>query len=104
MYARVPLLEIDTMRTSVAGALALFREQVVPRLQAQPGYRGVYALTTPEGKAMLMSLWDTEAEASTEGDHTFYTEELGRFTTVFRSPPGRERYEVALVDEPAGAR
>jgi len=104
VYARVTLLEIDTMRTSIASALALFRAQTLPRLQAQSGYRGVYALTTPEGKAMLISLWDTEAEASTEGDHSFYAEELGRFTTVFRAAPGRERYEVALIDEPAGAR
>ena len=104
MYARVTLLEIDTMRTSVASALALFREHTVPLLQAQPGYRGVYALATPEGNALLMSLWDTEAEAATEGDHSFYTEELGRFMTVFRATPGRERYEVMFVDERAGAR
>lgn len=104
MYARVTLLEVDTMRTSVEGALALFREQTVPRLRAQPGYRGVYALTTPEGKALVMSLWDTEDEAATEAEHGFYSEELGRFMTVFRAPPGRDRYEVALVDEPAQAR
>jgi len=104
VYARVTLLEIDTMRTSVAAALELFREHTVPGLQAQAGYRGVYALATPEGKALLMSLWDTEAEASTEGEHTFYSEELDRFTTVFRSSPGRDRYEVMFVDEPAGAR
>jgi hypothetical protein len=72
VYARVTLLEIDTVRTTVADALEQFRSQTVPRLRAQPGYRGVWAMTTDEGKALLMSLWDTEAEADTEGDHHFY--------------------------------
>ena len=100
MYARVTLLEIDTVRTSVADALEQFRTQTLPRLRRQTGYRGVWALATAEGRALLMSLWDTEAEADIEGDHDFYGEELGRFATLFRSPPGREEYQVLLVDQP----
>jgi hypothetical protein len=101
VYARVTLLEIDTLRSSVADALAIFRTQTLERLRTQPGYRGVWVLATPEGKAALMSLWDTEAQADIEGDHHFYADELGRFATLFRSAPGREEYEVLLVDEPA---
>jgi hypothetical protein len=100
MYARVTLLEIDTLRATVADALRQFRTQTLPRLREQPGYRGVWVLTTDEGKAMLMSLWDTSHQADAEGDHHFYAEELGRFTTLFRSPPGREEYAVTLVDQP----
>jgi hypothetical protein len=51
-----------------------------------------------------MSLWDTEAQADVDGGHHFYADEIGRFATLFRSPPGREEYEVLLVDEPAEAR
>ena len=101
MYARVTLLEIDTLRATVAEALELFRAQTLVRLRSQPGYRGVWVLATPEGKAALMSLWDTEAQADIEGDHHFYADELGRFATMFRAAPGREEYEVLLVDEPA---
>ena len=99
MYARVTLLEVDTVRTSMDDALALFRERTLPRLREQAGYRGVYVLTTQEGKGLLMSLWDTEEQAATEGEHGFYDAEIARFTTLFRSPPGRDRYEVAFVDE-----
>jgi heme-degrading monooxygenase HmoA len=97
----VTLLEIDTLRTTMPAALETFREQTLGRLRAQPGYRGVWVLATPEGKGILMSLWDTEAQADVEGDHHFYADELGRFATLFRSPPGREEYEVVLVDEPS---
>jgi hypothetical protein len=100
MYARVTLLEIDTLRVSVADAIEQFRSQTLDRVRAQPGYRGVWVLATPEGKGLLMSLWDTEAQAEVEGDHRFYGEELGRFATLFRSAPGREEYQVLYVDEP----
>jgi hypothetical protein len=103
MYARVTLLEIDTVRTTVDDALTLFHDQTLARLREQPGYRGVWVLTNREGKGLLMSLWDTQAEADAEGDHSFYSEELGRFTTLFRSPPGRERYEVVFVEDHASS-
>ena len=104
MYARVTLLEIDTIRMRLDDAVAVFEEDVAPRLRNQPGYQGAYALATPEGKALLMSLWDTEAQADVEADHDFYGQELGHFATLFRSAPGREEYEVLLADEPAEKR
>ena len=100
MYSRVTLLEIDTVRVDLDSAVELFREQVLPRLREQGGYEGVYVLTTPEGKALIMSLWETEEDAA--GDHgRFYDQQLEEYMTLFREPPGRERYEVAVADAPA---
>jgi hypothetical protein len=102
MYARVTLLEIDTVRTSVPDALEAFRSQTLERLRSQPGYSGVWVLATPEGKGLLMSLWETAAQADVESDHGYYAAELGRFATMFRAPPGREEYEVLFVDGAIG--
>lgn len=102
MYARMTLLEIDTLRASVNDAVEKFRAEVVPRLREQPGYLGVYAMANPDGKAALMSLWDTEEHAAVERE--FYTRELARFTTFFRSAPGRDHYQVVFAEEPAAAR
>jgi hypothetical protein len=77
----------------------MFNEHTLPRLRESPGYQGVVVLTTSEGKGALLSLWDTAEQAST-GDGAFYGDELARYATLFRSPPGRERYEVALTDLP----
>jgi hypothetical protein len=41
MHARVTLLEIDTLRTSMTDALERFRSETLPRLRVQPGYLGV---------------------------------------------------------------
>jgi hypothetical protein len=98
MFARVTQLEIDTLRTSVDTALALFESDVLPELRAQPGYQGVYVLTTNTGSGMLISLWDTAEHATADSERGFYADVLSRFVTLFKSPPGRERYEVRLVD------
>jgi hypothetical protein len=97
MYARVTLLEIDAVRASVDDAVALFESEVLPEMQTLDGYGGVYVLATPEGRGLLMSLWST-AEAADAGDQGFYAEQLEKYATLFASPPGRERYEVVLVD------
>ena len=98
MYARVTLLEIDTLRVAIADALALFRDTVAPSLHDQPGYLGVYVMTTPEGKGLVMTLWDTAEAADASASNGFYNEVLEKFMVMFRSPPGRERYEVVLTD------
>ena len=100
MYARTTLLEIDTLRVSVDEALAQFESAVLPRLREQAGFAGLYALTTPDGRAMLITFWQTADQADTATERGWYPDVLAEFMTLFRSPPGRERYEVRLAVPP----
>jgi hypothetical protein len=101
MFSRVTLLEIDTLRTDVDDAVALFREEVLPGLREQEGFEGLAVLATPDGKGLIITLWDTEEGAA---DATgFGAGALERYMTLFRAPPGRDYYEVALAELP-GAR
>ena len=96
MYSRVTLLEIDTMRASVADVVARFEREVVPRLREQAGFEGTLALATPEGKGLLITLWASEdAVLAAAG---FATAALDEFATLFRSPPGREYYQVEYLE------
>jgi hypothetical protein len=101
MYSRVTLLEIDTVRIDLEEAVARFREEVVPGLKEQDGYEGGVVLTTPEGKAILITFWETEE--AVEAAAAFAAGELERFMMLFKSPPGREHYEVAFLELPEGA-
>ena len=103
VIARATMAEIDPVRTSVDQAVELFRESVVPALRKQTGYQGVYVLVSPEGKALVLTFWDSEeaADAGLEGSRSFYAEQVEKFVTLYKAPPGRETYQVALVEEPA---
>ncbi len=103
MFARVTLAEIDPVRISVADAVERFKALVEPDLRRQPGYEGVYVLTTPEGKAMVISLWSSKEVVESNMASGYYEAQLAKFATVFRSPPGREQYEVALAESPRAA-
>jgi hypothetical protein len=100
VYARTTQLEIDTVRVPLDEAVALFETEVLPRLREQPGFLGVYVLANADGKAMLVSFWETAADADVSAEAGWYPEVLAEYVTLFRSPPGRERYEVRTAVSP----
>lgn len=103
MIARATLAEIDAVRMSVDRAVRLFQESVVPALREQNGYQGAYVLLSDEGKVLALTFWETEeaAEAGLRGTRSFYAEQIEKFVTLYRSPPGREMYDVVVADAPA---
>ena len=101
MVARVTLAEVDAVRTSVTRAVERFEESVIPELQREPGYEGCYVLTTPEGKAVVMTFWADDEAAERSLASGLYAAQVDKFVTIMRTPPGRETYEVAIADAPA---
>ena len=101
MVARVTLAEVDTLRIGIDEAVQRFEELIVPTLAEQEGFEGFYLLTTADGKGLVLTFWATAeaAEASLASGH--YAQQLEKFVTFFRAPPGREQYDVALCDAPA---
>lgn len=100
MVARVTLADIDTLRVGIDEAVTRFRELIVPPLQEQPGYRGLYALATPEGRALVMTLWDTDESAEAGLASGFYARQVEQLVTFYRSPPDRTTYQVVVEDRP----
>lgn len=103
MYARVTEVEVDLATTTIDDVLTRFRAAVLPALQEQPGYRGLYVMGTAEGAGVLVSLWATEASASAIHEGGWYFGVLRDFATVFRDDPERASYEVLLTDLVPGA-
>lgn len=103
MFARVTLFEIDTLRIGLDEALERFKDTVVPEARKREGYEGMYVMRTPEGKGLIMSLWASEEAAVAGVESGYYDEQVAKFVSVFRSPPGRDHYEVVLVETPGTA-
>ena len=103
MIARATTADIDFVRTSLDDAVEVFRTSVLPAHHEQPGYEGSYVLVSPEGKALVLTFWATTeaADAGLAGARSFYAEQVAKFATIYRSPPGRESYDVVLSESPA---
>ena len=101
MFARVTLVEIDTVRIDMEAALEVYEANVLPEVRNQPGYAGVLVLTTPEGNAAIVTFWDTAEAAEATAKAGFYSDVLQRHMTMFKAPPGRDRYEVRIAELPA---
>jgi|SRR5581483_1454113 len=103
MVARVTLAEVDTVRVPLRDAIEVYERSVLPALREQEGYEGSYVLATPEGKAMVITFWTDEELAAAGVESGFYAEQVEKFVTVYRTPPGRELYEVVVAEAPAVA-
>jgi len=103
MIARVTLAEMDPVRISVERATRLFEASVVPALREQDGYEGAYVLLSEQRKVLAVTFWESQAaaEAGLQGTRSFYAEQVEKFVTLYRSPPGREMYDVVVADAPA---
>ena len=100
MVARITLAEIDAVRQSIPRAVAEFEGEVLPGLRGADGYEGCYVLTTPEGKAAVLTFWRDEEAAARTVASGLYRANVERFVTLLRTPAGRETYDVSLADLP----
>jgi hypothetical protein len=105
MVARATIAEIDFLRMGLAESVDLFRDSVVAALNEQDGYEGCLVLVSPQGQALALTFWQDEegADAGLAGGRSFYAEQVEKFVTIYRSPPGRETYDVVLADLPTAA-
>jgi heme-degrading monooxygenase HmoA len=104
MHARVTQFDIDTLVISMDRALARFKELVLPVLRQQPGFEGLVVLQNEEGRGILVSFWDSEEAASAGLASGYYDEQVSKFVTLYRQPPGREHFAVTVLEgAPAAA-
>lgn len=94
MFARVTSFEVDTVRFDFNEATSFFENDVLPEIRRQPGYSGVLLMRTPDGHGLLLTFWETEDDARAGVASGFYQEQVAKFLTIMRQPPGREQYAV----------
>ena len=74
----------------------------MPALHAQDGYEGCYVLTTPEGKALVVTFWSDEDAADAGLDERPLRASRCRSSSPSSARrPGRETYDVGIADAPA---
>jgi len=94
MFARLTITQVKIDKLDEAEKVT--KESVLPAAKSQKGFRGAYLLSEPSGKAIMISLWETEEDAIANEKSGYYQEQLAKFKDMFTAPPVHEGYEVSL--------
>ena len=80
--------------------IQLYRETILPELRQLPGFKGVMGLVDrSKGKAIALTLWESEADALASGEGSAYMQaSLAKFASLFAAAPVIETYEVGLQE------
>ena len=100
MNARVVTARFEP--DGVGEAVTRYRSQVIPAAKQQQGYRGRLLLVNHDtGKALSITLWETEADMRANEDSGYLASQYASFQSLFAEPPQAERYEVSVNARPA---
>ena len=93
MFARVTTVQCQIDK--VDDVIKIMEEDVKPAAQSQKGFCALYGLTDRKtGKAMAISMWDTEEDAIANEQSGYYQEQVAKLAPYFSGTPVREGYEV----------
>jgi heme-degrading monooxygenase HmoA len=96
MFARVVTVQISLDKTDEA--TSIYRDSVVPAAGQQPGFKGLLLLLCKEeqGKALSITLWDSEAAMTASESSGFLNQQLAKFGSSMTARPTTEHFEVAV--------
>ncbi len=72
----------------------IFREQALPLASRQPGFKGLYLMTKPDGHLMILNIWDTEEQANTWIENPKHQEIVSQLKPLLGGAPVRDFYQV----------
>ena len=96
MYARVTTLQYHPDK--LAEGVQFARETIIPAVQQQRGFNSFVALQDPAtGKAMLITLFETEADAKAgAGSGGFVAQQASKLAAFLAEAPTIAFFEVAV--------
>jgi heme-degrading monooxygenase HmoA len=84
----------QTSSESLPKVVQLFKTQALPLVSRQPGFRGVYLMTKPNGEFMVLNIWDTEEQANAWPQNPEHRNISAQLKPLLSGAPGRDGYEV----------
>ena len=98
IYARVVIVQYQPGKLDEGEQM--YRESILPEARQQAGFKGAMALVDrSSGKAISITLWQTEANAQDSGASSSYGQaQLAKVASLFAAVPVVETYEVAIQE------
>jgi heme-degrading monooxygenase HmoA len=93
MFARVTSGTVQPSKRDEA--VKLNRDTIMPAAKKQKGFKAYYSLSNRDtGKAMTISIWETEADMKAAETSGYYREQLAKVAPLMAGPTTMEHYEV----------
>jgi heme-degrading monooxygenase HmoA len=98
MYARVVTGQYQPGKLDEGEQM--YRESILPEARRQPGFKGILGLVDrSSGKAISITLWQTEADAQASGASSSYGQaQLTKIASLLAAAPTIETYEVVAQE------
>ncbi len=95
MYARIITSQLKP--GTYDQALGIWRESIIPSLENTQGFQGGYMSNDPNtGKGMVVTLWETQADANAMNSSGKYQASIALFANLLDSKPNLEQLEVMV--------
>ena len=102
MYARVMIGQVKPEKLGEAdSAIRAYQDSIVPVARQQKGFKGALLLTNPHtGKAISITLWETESDMMESEANEYYLEQIARIASVLAGPGTVDHYQLSVQAGP----
>lgn len=95
MYARIITSQVKS--GSIDEYTSIWRDSIASQLKPSKGFKGGYLTGDRQtGKGAVITLWETEADATAVDSSGQYQQILGLLIDHLAAPPVREQFEVLV--------
>ncbi len=90
------LTVLPTRPGSEAEIVKLYKESVVPAARTQSGFASTYLAQTADGKAIALTLFDSQENLKKSEDVGYYQEQIAKFKPHLTGAPSKKIFDVAV--------
>ncbi|MDA0771014.1 MAG: hypothetical protein O2821_12465 [Chloroflexi bacterium] len=96
MHGRI--VSVQVAPEDLETATSIYVESVVPAAEQQEGFKGAILFTdAATGKAISITIWDSEKDLLQGQESGYYQEQIGKFTEYLTRTPDQDGFEVAYA-------
>ena len=105
MHARVMIGQVKPAQLDeVDDVIRTYQESIVPTAQQQKGFTGALLFTNHHtGKAISITLWETEGEMQESEASDYYQEQIEKIASVLAGPGMVDHYQLSVQAIPNNA-
>ena len=94
MHGRIVSVQVEP--ENLGKAVDIYRESVIPAAKEQKGFHDALLFTdSVTGKAVSITIWDTEEELLAGQASGYYQEQIAKFAELMIRTPDQEGFELA---------